>query len=659
MLLRYYCSVGHFLCICAMVLPPFRFSGAKVGEWRKRGFSLPLPRMAYAAWGVADFICTIMRKYLEKRRGKSQRYWCLELEGCVHTLRYGSLEDHVEQEQVKRYATEDEAQKAFDKRVSQKLGEGYKEQTFFPEVELKQLEPVMLDYEPLGEEVRALFTHAVVADISPKAERLWKKLNRPLFGDLVSPLGARMSVEPWFDLVAMEQALQEVASWDCPDMEKEVRRTEAGLVLEIRYSLNGLVLLRLERRQRHAGFGYPEWHTFWGTMQRVGREGMVADCRAILSRFTRLCGGQVEGVLASEQQQKKNEKVKAIADANQSVLLESQLGGGRYRYHLEQQRRTNFLLVKVGEDYQLEMSLPPSSFLERILHVQPTLQVVEALVGDVGVPMFLLNAPRRPLKWGEVRRGIVSPDPAGWWAASFWEVYARDYLNAVLFQGPRLTDITDMYDLLAQMVELEVEGLTKSVVYFDDDHDSVMKVVFSLPDGPPLFEFNQVGVELPFADDFYLYSTHGGMPEFVRFKECLQGIGQFYNSLLPAYFRAEAQERELIKRFAEEREKMAQAVAMVMRSEGLEWALNLATAHSQWSRLIIRVNRQRILTLNIHQDDYQEVLARIAPIVERVKGALKECPIPFKLFYMPDISNLASWEEYGSIVRLYPDFLTH
>lgn len=569
--------------------------------------------------------------YLEIHEPNSARYWHLVQEGTRHTLRFGSLINHSETEQVKLFDTEEEAQKAFAKRIKEKLRQGWVECQLHPEFTLPTFASTMLDYEPIGQEELSLFTPTTVSNASESVLRQWQRLGKMLYEGL-SLQGAASELRR--DLEPMEEALREIASWDCPDMQKGVKRTEHGHVLEVAYFISGMRVLILERGQLHATRALPRWRTFWYWHRPVASisESLVDDARTLLSRFTHFCAEHLPTIIAKEEKRVREEKVKSVAEGNIALMVKSLMTGKGYTYQLLEATKTTKLRVKMRE--YVELSLPHRTFPKRIGKLLPTLARVEELLAStalfLGIDSSISVFEDSKLSWGQVQRHFIPAEPSYVRASiDFWEPRIPECLDLSPFLNGEST--RDEGSALASLMALDIPGLQMEGSWVDTTGE--LRAVKVWHGEEQLLYIDGDSLDICLTGNSHAIRQET-FPSLAQWKQQLCALSAFYESQLPDYERAK---EEAIKKHTELREgqlALEESIRRIMADSPYEWALELLP--HKWStplpgRLFLLLAKRRVLCLYFSYENVAEQVAAIPQTMDLVLKTEKDCKLTYKI----------------------------
>ncbi len=569
--------------------------------------------------------------YLEIHEPNSARYWHLVQEGTRHTLRFGSLINHSETEQVKLFDTGEEAQKAFAKRIKEKLRQGWSECQLYPELALPTFAPTMLDYEPIGQEVLSLFTPTTVSNASESVLRQWQRLGKMLYEGL-SLQGDAPELRP--DLEPMEEALQEIASWDCPDMQKEVKRTKSGQFLEVAYFIKGMRVLTLERGQLHATLALPRWRTFWYWHRPVASasESLVDDARTLLSRFTHFCAEHLPTIIAKEEKRIREEKVKSVAEVNIALMVKALLSEKGYSYQLLEETKTTKLRVKMRE--YVELSLPHRTFPKRIGEVLPTLARVEELLAattlSLGIDSSISAFTNSKLAWGQVQRHFIPAEPSYVRTSiDFWEPRIPECLDLSSFLNggsPR-----DEISTLSSLMALDIPGLQMEGSWVDTTGE--LRAVKVWHGEEQLLYIDDDSLDICLTGNRHAIRPDA-FPSLAQWKQQLCALSSFYESQLPDYERTK--EEALAKHTAlrEGQLELEESIRRITAASPYEWALELLPI--QWfnpmpGRLYILLTKRRVLCLYFSYENAGEQVAAIPQTIDLVLKAEKDCKLTYKI----------------------------
>ncbi len=494
------------------------------------------------------------------------------------------------------------------------------------------LEPGMLDYEPIPEDSIALFTPSSVGGCSELARRNWHAEDHALLGHLDERRGPKP--DPWYNMRDLACALELIASWDCPDMEKEVRR-ESGVVQEIDYFINGQRVLWLEHGEEHEWSVYPLFTTFWGESQELTFKGLLEDFRRILTNFSRFCGERMPEMIAREERRAQNAQLKAIAQEHIAVLVANLMNDGGFSYDLEEESQRALLWVRMGENRLVELSLPHASFIKRMGELLPTLQAVEGFLEQVKIPLTIdSNAAGISAEWGSVYREELEDTTGRLFESHFWSGPAMEYANRVLFGGAKMEgkawlDMEDVYSW-------DIPGLEVQVVRPYFRRGDIGHLDYSLG-GRPMFSISSKGLEYSFFPLVHVFQEDEDMPALSAWRAFLEGFADFYRSHQADYQAAKLEAAKVLKLQRMGQQGLEAALRTIMGQTGYEWALELRWVDmykgeaEMPARLYVRVKGKRVLTLFFDYVDFAEHLPVLLPAISQVMQLVREYRLPFRV----------------------------
>ncbi|PIE84068.1 MAG: hypothetical protein CSA07_03710 [Bacteroidia bacterium] len=354
-----------------------------------------------------------MRKRLEFRDSRSDKFWEIEVRGEAHTVRFGRCGTDG-QEKVKEFASGAEALRDAERLVAAKLRKGYVEVegAEAPRPQRAEEPPsVPPEHAPLPEGKLALFTPGRLARLNDFRRAYWRRKMEALLRETIYDGSYRL--QPAESASSLAEQFEEIATWELPDMQRELRRDAAGLITSIRYSVNGQLVLTL---LRHVDYGYIRGRIVPFFVQNpdeafsFGKKAhMLKDTRLLLSRFASFCAEHLEQIEAAEQRHQKDAKIRSVAEGNIALVVENLMAETGYEYAMKESAKTVLLRVRVRKRRFVEFSLPHRSFLQRVGDVLPTLERVERLLAEFEVPFLLGNREGCP-EWGRVELAEVDLD---------------------------------------------------------------------------------------------------------------------------------------------------------------------------------------------------------------------------------------------------------
>ncbi|PIE83832.1 MAG: hypothetical protein CSA07_05440 [Bacteroidia bacterium] len=345
-----------------------------------------------------------MKVYLEFKDGASDKFWAIEVSGCAHTVRFGRSGTEG-QEKVKEFASEGEAKRDAEKLVAAKRRKGYVDAA--PPAGPPPPTSEMLDCEPLPGGRAALFVEVKLKPLNDFRAKFWKRQMDALLRDTMYDGSYRLESTQRLDDLSAE--FEVIAAWTVPGMPHEVERDAQGLISAIRYRINGMEVLSLQRDASEAGWLLGSIRPFFLHERERGflfgrKRDVIEGTRRLLSRYAAYLAEQVEVLEGAELEHSKGEKIRAVAEGNIAILAQDLMHGAGYTYALEEKEKSVRLYIRLhaGSDARcLELSLPHRTFPKRIADVMPTVAAVERLLAEVGVPFLLGNADGAP-EWGSV-----------------------------------------------------------------------------------------------------------------------------------------------------------------------------------------------------------------------------------------------------------------
>ncbi|PIE84566.1 MAG: hypothetical protein CSA07_00460 [Bacteroidia bacterium] len=348
-----------------------------------------------------------MKVYLESRDSSAKNFWEVEVIGRVQTLRYG-MAGCEGREKVKEFESEEAAVKDAEKRVAAKRREGYTDAVNLME------EPdggaSTIDCGPIPGDKLALFTPERLRRTSGFRASYWKRKVGELLRGTVYLNSTRL--EPREDPVWLVPQFEAMARWELPGVEKRVDRNAEGHVVAIRYLVNGLEILVLERLD-FLGNGWIDGRIrpFFTPEDEVGlpfgrKRDIVGGTHSFLSKYLAFCVEHLERVEDEATRSSKDAKVRSVAESGIGVVVQNLMEGTGYTHRLKEGKSTVMLQIDLPQGHDtryLELSMPHKSFLKRAGDVLPTVRVVEELLARVELPFLLGNRDGAP-EWGVIFR---------------------------------------------------------------------------------------------------------------------------------------------------------------------------------------------------------------------------------------------------------------
>ncbi len=555
-----------------------------------------------------------MLVYLENERENS--FWEVEQEGTKEdllTIRQGQLG-----RAGKSRGLWLEEGRTVQQLVDAKKEKGYVEVSPAPQILLSKPEGERLPGESLRESEVALFSPALISRPSEAQCNYWRKQMSGLLREKVYRGPGRLSYIGGMRTLAEEY--EAIASWDSPAMDKEVCRDDRGMVTEIRYSINGLVVLRLENK--HTGHeGYPPIQPFFtqGLPSHYGyqygkKKTLVEEARQLLIYYPAFLVEHLPLVAEAEVEVNKAEKLRSIAQGGISVLVDNLMRGTGYEYRLLAEGKRSRLLVLLDEERYMELSLPNGSFQGRIGHVVSTVELVKSMCGELQIPVRYTNGASR-IAWGTVQHHEANyyswgEDPRH----LFWQEQYRSYVK-------RMQSLDSSCESLPEVVDLEMvapwkfPGLEQRVREEKGSPSRIVCVSYFI-EGRCVLYLHPTAMIFPLGGYSNENLYEGKMPTLSTLKEFLKGLVDFYRK-----------GEELFNSQFSDGEWMNTILAQV-ESIGLEWHIDL----SHQSRVVLRVRHSRNGVIDVVIPKERLGLAQgIQSVVARVQEVIKASRMAFKI----------------------------
>lgn len=514
-----------------------------------------------------------------------------------------------------------EAGQSLEKLVAAKKKKGYVEVSPAPPILSSRPAGVRLPGEGLREEELALFTPALIAHPSEAQRNYWRKQMGAFLRERVYRSAGRLSYIGGKRTLAEEYEI--VASWASPAMEKKIARDDRGMVLEIRYSINGLVVLRLENT--HTGHeGYPPIQPFFtrGLPAHYGyqygtKRTLVEKARELLTHYPAFVAAHLPLVSRAEQKVHKAAKLRSIAEGGIAAMVDSMMLRTGYEYRLVALGKRGILQVRLDGECCIELSIPNGSFPERIGHVLPTLELVMGMWGELQMPVRYTNGARR-VAWGTVLHHESNyyewnEDPRH----LFWQAQYRGYAKRMLRQlNPEKGGAHWASDLaLDSVAEWAFAGLDQEVNRKKGYPSVVLSIKFVVA-GRCVLHLHPTTIIFPLGGYSNEDLSKGGGPTLVLLKGFLDGLVGFYRDG-EELFNSMFNDGEWIDRI------LAQA-----KPRGWEWHINLGSQ----SRVVLEVRHGRNGVIDMLLPKEQLGLARDIPlVVARVVAGIKASKMAFKI----------------------------
>lgn len=509
-----------------------------------------------------------MKVYLEFRDQHSDKFWEIRVEGASHTIRYGEM-NSAGHSLTKEFPSAVAALKDAQGLIASKRAKGYED----VQARAIQVTPVaaeMLSYEPIGEAQKALFTQELIGE---HTLRCWEReLDTLSEGMEAQPDAASVPRE---DMPLLAQELETIASWSCPDMQKEVMRDRDGIAQRIVYSVNGLPVLWLKsgawddmRTRRSCTpmmyFGGDEsCGYFWFFGARF-----VEDFRLVLERFTHFCAERLPAIQKTVRRKVKEQKIRQVAEANIPMMVSRLLQGTGYEYKLKEGAKASTLRIKLGSESLLELSLPHKSFVTRAPDIIPTVERVKTLLEALPLLVRIgTKASEIYAKWGTVWNDTASDADRLDFESGFWEQALEAYVMSTLLRGngARSKSRTP----LEELAKWDFIGLKKNVENLTGN--GINTIQYSIG-AEYVFYVNEDGLNVDLCNDpepqgilLWDLADSGNMPPLENWRAFLEGFVEFYQAQRERMPTAERAFQEALQRKMENARELGVAIQGAIR----------------------------------------------------------------------------------------------
>ncbi len=578
-----------------------------------------------------------MKIYLECTKDSSSKFWEIEVQGASHTVCYGPIGEHGQQ-RTKTFTTPEAALKDAQRLIASKRKKGYEELAVAGLDGVVRPAPEMLGGDPLPQEQVELFTCEAITAGCNHAEhkKRWTDLFKGLCRETIYDSEERTKRLP--SDTALAQEFETIASWDSPSMAKSVERDAQGMVVEIQYRINGQLVLSLRNRSNDH-WGHQPVVPFFLMDEGNGlvfgrRERIVEGTRLLLERFPAFGASHIPGIAEKVDMKVKEEKMKAVAEANIPIMVEELMKGTAYRYNLEEGAKSSLLRVALEGKRYVELSLSHKTFVKRMADVLPTLEAAKLLRCELremmGFP-FKLGNKDMVADWGQTYLWELSPVKDD---EIFGSIYFKprlvEYLEQTLYSGPGRRGRLDLEALL----KLEIQGLEVEPKYYKGKIDCVEysldgKCVLTVYDWHVYFEnLFDTSVNLHTGDDNHR------LEEYALF---LNGYADFARTLQEGYAEAlhEAQKLQKVRIIGQN--SIEAAMRSVMNPTGYVYALDLHGSDVPYPALLhVQMKQRKVFSLGFSYESFTEKLESIVPAIELVARTMEASKLQFKMPYVPD-----------------------
>ncbi len=485
-----------------------------------------------------------------------------------------------------------------------------------PPIPLVAREPELLPGEPLSAEQLARFTSSRVEHPSREQCAIWEREMPKFLRKSVYEGAGRLDYIGGRHVLAQE--FEDIAALDSPLMAKEVERDPRGMVVEIRYYIGGLRVLRL--RNQHLGFEEnPPIRPFFSELEtHMGfkwgkRKRMVDEARALLTGFPAFCAEFLTQVGARADDQLKEQKIRTVAQTSIEVMVEDLMRGSGHTYRLARAEKSNRLLVRLSDDHQLALSLPHRTFLKRTGEVLDTIALVKELYEGLPVRAMLTTGGSR-YEWGTVRWHESYYNPSGP-REEFWWERMQAYEARVLRRTtePLDLEVVASWEIPGVRMEQEMHGRKIRCVNCWVEDRRVLSLAADI------YQWNLA----------HRQYTPKDMPSPADWRGLLEGLPEFYR----------AGQAEFERRFQDV--QWADMVRATMGGLGYEWTLNLG--QPEHAQLSVRLPQRRMLALLIPYERIEAQCAVMGDTIARVLDAMRRSKLAFKI--EPNVWREAEWRK--------------
>ncbi|PID90587.1 MAG: hypothetical protein CSA97_02090 [Bacteroidetes bacterium] len=544
------------------------------------------------------------RYYLEKATKSSTRFCEMEREGTscwIYTGQLGTLgrcERNTKQ-------SEEEARERLSQYLEDFQAKGYVLQETIPPLPLATPEPESLPGQPLTESQLAHFTRTLIEHPTEMQRLFWEREMATFMRERVYDGAARLSYVGSPRTLAQE--FETIAAWDSPAMQREVERNDRGMVIELRYYINGLQVLTLSNRNTglpiRPFFCPPENKGFTYGRKRT----LLQEVRTLLTHFPAFCAEYITRVEELADQKTKERKVVAVASVGIEAMVDGLMAGTGHLYRLTPQGKGSQLQVRISPARYVEMNLPHKTFRKRMDDVLPTVETLTRLVEEL--PMdFGLGAGSTDYEWGTVDRHelFYQGNDA---RSEFWREAFTDYIARTFQPSPSDGPPAETLEV-ETIAQWDIPGLEREV---EASRGKVHTISYAI-DGRRVLMLHAGGYHFPL--------TSGGkrmqsIPPLAQWHGFLEGFPAFYEQTEAAFG----------NRFPDAHR--AAAVRELMERLGYQWHLNLS--HRQMADLIVLMPKKRVLTLNLEADRFEELLAQVPETIAKIERVMREIKHAFRV----------------------------
>ncbi len=498
-----------------------------------------------------------------------------------------------------------------------KRKKGYVDVSPPPPILTSRPDPETLPGEPLSEEQTALFTRALIDHTTEVQYDYWRRQMAKLMREKVYSAPGRLTYIGGARTLAQEY--ETIAAWNSPAMDREVDRDDRGMVTEIRYYINGLLVLKLENSNTgHEGF--PPIKPFFvrvkGTQYGNGfqygkKKTLVEEARQLLIHYPAFLAEHLPLVQGVESEVNKESKIRTIAQGGISVMVDSLMQGTGHEYRLLEEEKRSILLVALDGECYMELSLPHRTFQQRMGLVLPTVELVKGMYDALPLPVRYTNGASY-VDWGEVHRHDYyyhsrGEDPRH----DFWHDRNVAYVERKLAQDAPQADRPESIDLEAA-AQWDIPGLEQKV----HEEGGEPAVLSYFVDGRCILHLYPTTTVFPLGG----YITEGlfdeGMPTLPTLRSLLEGLPDFYRKSEEA-FSEKFNDAECIE-----------TIRRLMAPTGYQWHLNLS--RNDKTSLSVKHKKNTYFKLLFPRTDLASTQG-ILPAIERVDATLKASKLPFKI----------------------------
>ncbi|PID90708.1 MAG: hypothetical protein CSA97_01510 [Bacteroidetes bacterium] len=323
----------------------------------------------------------------------------------------------------------------------------------------------------------------------------------------------------------------------------------------------------------------------------------------------------------------KREKMKAVASAGISAVVDDLLKGTGRTYSIKEGTKSSALRVLVNEDREgsfIEVNLPHETFMKRSDKLLPTIEVAKRMTEEV--PRITALG-KKPFDWGwdEFRD---TRDHYGSWAVvdDFMTAQFDSYSKTTLWQGEQ--------EGVAEVDFAAVEALLKAAG-FEPDGDWDGRV-YRIPGKKWDLNFYEGGLirvrhSLAFDYEVGVWRARNSYPTLEGFRAYIEGFLDFHNEAVDAW---EAHQEDLKRRW----EVAKSTIEEQLSPSGYPRTFELWNeCYDRQLLLHVELKRGKVLTLAYTLDEFEAEAEHLLSNAQRVASAMQESPLQFKVIdILPD-----------------------